>query len=90
MGRPKKDPFEDAPDEWKSMMEAASDAEIREEVARVAFAEAENRKNKAEDQQLQEAKATAKEAGAQYAEATAANNSKIKFARALLVSRGKL
>lgn len=90
MGRPKKDPFEDAPQEWKEMMEAASDSEIREEVARVAFNEAENRKLKSEDQQLQEAKAAAKEAGAQYAEATAANLSKIKYARSLLVARGKL
>lgn len=90
MGRPKKNEFEDLDSDFKTSIESATDEEIRKKIAQVALNEHENRANKGKDEDLKNAKDKAKEAGRQYAEATAANKARISYAHFILESRGKV
>lgn len=84
----KKNPFDTIPEDWREALESASEAQIRTKISEVALAEEENQDAKDDDQDLAAAKEQAKEAGAQYADATKSNRLKIRFARQLLQSRG--
>lgn len=92
MPRFKKDfnPYADLPEEFKDAIESGTDDEIRRRVAEVAFAEQENLRLKADDQDLAERKAAAKAAGEQYSDATKMNRLKIKYAHSVLEGRGKV
>lgn len=92
MARFKKDfnPYADLPEEYKDAVESGTDDEIRRRVAEVAFAEQENLRLKADDQDLAEKKAAAKGAGEQYSDATKMNRLKIKYAHSVLEGRGKV
>jgi predicted carbohydrate-binding protein with CBM5 and CBM33 domain len=83
-------PFAALDEDFKTAIESGTDQEIRNKVSEVAFNEQENQRMKAEDIQLQEAKAAAKEAGEQYAEATKMNKLRIKYAFSVLDARGKV
>jgi hypothetical protein len=92
MGRPKKDanPFADLPEEFRAAIESGTEDEIRRRVAEVAFDEQENQRLKADDVDLQEKKAQAKQAGEQYSDGTKMNRLKIKYAHSVLEARGKI
>ena len=88
-GRPKKNPFDDLPEEFKTTMDSATEAERRNVVARVAMAEEENKKNMKEDQDLAEKKSAVKEASVQYRAATKMNSLKIRYIKDILEASGK-
>ncbi len=89
MGRPKKDKFADLNPEFKTLIDNAKEDDIRKKISEVALNEADNQEAKAADEDLANQKAKAKEAGAQYAEATAANKSAIAYAKYILRNMGK-
>ncbi len=89
-GPSKKTPFEDMDAELKETIEAMSDDEIKAKMSAVSIAEHENREAKKNDQDLAEKLVQAKEAGAQYREATKANRLTIEFCYSLLHARGKV
>lgn len=92
MARPKKDsnPFAALDEDFRTAIESGTDDEIRRKVSDVAFNEQENQRMKAEDMQLQEAKAAAKEAGEQYSDASKMNKLRIRYAFSVLDARGKV
>ena len=87
--KPKKDKFDDIPKEFRENLEAASDEEIRSKIAKVAMDQEELMKAKEADQDFEEAKNRAKEAGAVYREGSKANKLKLAFAYSILEARGK-
>ena len=89
MARPKKDPFETLPDEFKSKVDGASDEQILEILGDVAKAEEYNRRCKEDDQDLQEKKAAHDIAGEGYKEASKANKLKTRYLYDVLRARGK-
>lgn len=84
----KKNPFDAISEDWRAALESASETEVRAKISETALAEEENQDLKDQDQDLAAAKEQAKEAGAQYADATKINRLKIRYARQLLQSRG--
>ncbi len=86
----KKDPYEILDDQFKTMIVAMGEDEIRNEIATVALNQAELMIAKTQDQHLQEKKEEAKEAGAVYREGTKFNKLKISYARQVLEDRGKV
>ena len=88
-GRPKKNPFEDLDDEYKSFIEGATDEEIRHRISEVAINEVLNQEAKGDDQDLAEKLEAAKGAGLQYKEASAMNKARIGYAKTILEARGK-
>ncbi len=85
-----KDPFEDLDREYKSAIESMDEAGIRGRISEIAIAQAQLLDAMDDDLDLAEKKAQAKEAGAIYAEGTKANKLKIKYAKQMLESQGKL
>lgn len=89
MGRPRKDPFSLLDDEFKMAIASMSPEQIKNRIAEITLAQIENMKQKEEDQDLAEKKEQAKEAGAQYREATQANKVKVAFCKRVLEDKGK-
>ena len=89
-GRPKKDKFADLPEEFKNSVAAMDEAGIRSELAKITLAQAANLQAKEQDQDLAEKKEAAKEAGAQYREATKMNKTKVNWCKQVLEDKGKL
>jgi len=89
MARPKKDKFADLSEEFKNGVASMDEAGIRAEITKVALAQAANLEAKDADQDLAEKKEAAKEAGAQYREATKANKAKVAWCRQVLSDKGK-
>lgn len=89
-GRPKKDPFDILPEDFKDSVQGKSDAEINEMIAKVAKDEELNRRCKAEDQDLKEKQEQAKLAGQGYADATKMNKTKTAYLYDVLKARGKV
>ena len=86
---PKKEPFKDLDDDYKTTIEAMKDDEIRFKIAQVAMDQDELMKVKSEDQDLAEKSEAVKEASAIYREGTKMNRLRIKYAKQMLESRGK-
>lgn len=87
----KKDKFADLPSEFKDAIVGCKDAvAIKARLAEVALAQEENKLAMKADEDLAQKKAEAKEAAAQYTEASKANNLKIQFCRRVLRDRGQL
>lgn len=89
MGRPKKDKTQDAGNEWIEGVEKMDYNQLQDEIAKVAKAEDENQKMKADDPDLSMLKEQVKEASAQYREATKVNKARIAFAIALQETKGR-
>ena len=89
MARPKKDPYENLPDEFKSKVEGATDEQILEFLGEVAKAEELNRRLKEDDQDLGEKKAAYDMAAEGYKEASKSNRLKTRYLYDLLRARGK-
>jgi hypothetical protein len=89
MARPKKDPYEILPDDFKDKVEGATDEQIMEILGDVAKAEEYNRRLKDDDQDLQEKKASYDMAGEGYKEASKTNKVKTRFLYDILRARGK-
>ena len=89
MARPKKDPYEILPDDFKDKVEGATDEQIMEILGDVAKAEEYNRRLKDDDQDLQEKKASKEMAEEGYKEASKANRLKTRYLYDILRSRGK-
>jgi hypothetical protein len=88
-GRPPKGEFDDLPMDFKEAVEHLAPEEINMRIAEVAKSEVENLENKKADQDLAEKLAAAKEAGAQYRDATKQNKLKIRFMKRVLGDKGK-
>lgn len=88
-GRKPKSEFEDIPEEFRNAVEQGTEVEIKQKVAQVALANQELLNAKENDADLKSKVEEAKEAGAIYREGIKANKLKIKFAKAVLTSRGK-
>ena len=88
-GRPKKNPYDDLPQDFKDTVANLPSPELMDRVAKVAMAEEENRKLMKEDQDLKEKKEAVKEASAGYREATAAHGLQIRYMKEILEGRGK-
>lgn len=89
MARPKKDPYENLDDDFKTKVEGADDEKLMEILGEVAKNEELNRRMKADDQQLEEAKAAHDMAGEQYKDASKANQLKTRYVYDILRARGK-
>lgn len=89
MARPKKDPYSNLDDEFKAKVEAANDEQLIEILGEVAKNEELNRRNKADDQDLQEKAAAKDMAEEQYKDASKANKLKTRYIYDLLRARGK-
>lgn len=85
----KKSPFADLDQEYKDGIASMTEEEINKRIAEVAKAEHENRENKKKDQDLKNQQALAKQAGAQYADATKMNRLRIAYGYFILESKGK-
>jgi len=86
----KKDPFEALDKEFKDAIEGMDETAIRARIAEVAIGQQQLMDAKENDLDLAEKAALAKEAGAIYSEGTKVNKLKIRFAKQMLESRGKL
>ena len=89
MARPKKDPYSNLPNEFKEKVEAATDEGLVEILGEVAKNEELNRRNKEDDQDLNEKKAASDMAAEGYKEATKANRLKTRYVYDLLRARGR-
>lgn len=87
-GRPKKDKFEDLPEEFKNQINSSDRDAIKKIVAKVACDQVELMKAKKEDQQLEEAKLAYQDAGAVYKEGTKLNRTKIEYCKAVIDAKG--
>lgn len=87
-GRPKKDPFEAVPSEYKDETAGLSVEELNLKLAEVAKNEMENKQAYKEDQQILELKEQLKDASAQYREATEANTAKMLWLKRLVEDKG--
>lgn len=86
--RKKKNQFDDLPPEFVDSVNAMSTEEIRDRVATIALQQAELMAARDLDEDLQMAKATAREAGAIYRDGTKMNKTKIEFCKQILGARG--
>jgi hypothetical protein len=89
MARPKKDPYETLPDEFKTKVDGATDEQIIEFLGEVGKAEELNRRLKEDDQDLQEKKAAKEMAEEGYKEASKSNRLKTRYLYDILRARGK-
>lgn len=87
-GRPKKDPFEIVPDEFKDKTVGQSVAELKTLLSEVAMREMENRENLKMDQHVAEKQEELKDAKAQYVEASKMNKAKMAWLKALIEDKG--
>jgi hypothetical protein len=85
---PKKDPFEDLPEEWKSEFAAKEPVEILKEVSRIALNHSALMAAKAEDSDLASAQAAASEAGAVYREGIKDAKARTNFLAQVLGDKG--
>jgi hypothetical protein len=85
---PKKDPFEDLPEEWKSDFAAKNPVEILAEVSRITLTHSALMAEKAEDTDLASAQQAAAEAGAVYREGTKDAKVRVKFLAQVLGDKG--
>lgn len=85
---PRKDPFEDLPQDFRDTVDAQSREDIRRTIAQVAIDQAELMEAQSEDVDLQNAKEAAREAGAVYREGTKTNKLKIQYAKQVLEGKG--
>jgi len=91
MARQKKEnKFDILPEAFKDAVSSMSEDEIRKRISEVALDEHNNQRLKKEDQDLEQKKVLAKEAGEQYSEATKTNRAKIAYCSMILESRGKI
>ncbi len=92
MGRPKKekDPWADLDQDFKSAIEGGDEAMIRAKISEVAIVNAQLMDAKDQDLDLAEKSEIFKEAGAVYREGAKQNKLKIKYAKKMLESQGKL
>lgn len=91
-GRPKKDKdiWENLDDVFRDKVDHGTEAEIRQLLSVVALDQQSCIEEMAADQDLQEKKMSAKIAGECYVERRKANSLKIKYAKQLLTSQGKI
>lgn len=89
MARPKKNPYDDLPDDFKSKAEAANDEQLLDLLGEVAKSEELNRRLKADDEDLQEKIAQKDVAEEGYKEASKANKLKTRYLYDMLRARGK-
>jgi hypothetical protein len=88
--RGSKDPFSELDDEFKGAIQGAkTDDEIRRRMAKIAAAQEDNLLAQKRDGHLKECRDAAKEAGAQYREATKFNRLRTQFCVKVLRDRGK-
>lgn len=92
MPKPKKtkNPFAELPSEFRSAIEGGSDEDIKDVVAKTALDNQVLLEAKEEDLDLKDKLEQAKEAGAVYAEGVKMNKLKIRYAKFILSSRGKM
>jgi hypothetical protein len=93
MGRPKgaaKGKYDDLDLEFKTLIENASDEDIKKKVSEVALSEHENKAAQKADLDLEEKKAACKFANEGYAENTKQNKLRISYAHYILNGRGKI
>ena len=88
MARPSKDPYEDLPPEFVDAVGSMTVEQMNERISTVAKGEVENLAAKEMDEALEEAKATAKDLGAPYSDATKMNKLKIKYLHMQLKAKG--
>jgi hypothetical protein len=88
MARPKKDPYDNLADEFKSKIEGANDEQLVEILGEVAKNEEYNRRCKEDDQDLQEKTAQKEMAEEQYKDCTKANRLKTRYVYDILRARG--
>jgi hypothetical protein len=89
MGRPKKDPWEDLDDEFKSTIDSSDEVSIRKKIAEVALNQSALTSAKELDQDLAEKKETYSEAGAVYRDGTKRHKLMIAYCREILNNKGK-
>lgn len=89
-GRPKKEQWQDLPQEWKDRVNTLSREELEHEIANVAYNNCELMKLKSEDMDLASCKQSYTDAGAQYKEGSKQNKLKISYAKEMLDSAGGL
>lgn len=83
-----KDKFKDLDGDFKDSVQGMDEAEIRAKISQVALNQVELLQAKEKDQDLERAKAEAKDAGAIYAEGTKQNSLRIMFCKQVLEGRG--
>jgi DNA repair ATPase RecN len=89
MGRPKSEKKSVISDEWIKSVQRMDYAQLQDAIAKVAKAEDENQKMKADDPDLNALKEQVKEASAQYREATKVNKAKLAYAIEQQETRGR-
>lgn len=88
MARSKKNPADVLSEQERTDLENATNEGLKEAVQKAAMAEVENLAARDADQHLAECKAAAKEAAAQYKEASARHKAIIVYSKSLLEARG--
>lgn len=89
MGRPKKDKFADLDEDFKNGVAGMDEVSIRRKISEVALNQEALLDAKADDEDFQQKKAIAKEAGAVYREGTKANKLRIAWCKRVLGDKGK-
>lgn len=89
MARPKKDPFSDLDEDYKTSVQAMSDVEIKARVAEINLELQALMNAKDEDKDLKEKGEAYKEAGRVYREGQKGAKLRTKFALSVLESRGR-
>lgn len=89
MGRSKKDPFEDLDQDFKDTVAGMNEVEIRQKISSVALNQVALLEAKDNDEDYQQKKEVAKEAGAVYREGTKGNKLRIAFCKRVLGDKGK-
>lgn len=88
MPKIEKDEFLELEEEFRTRIDGSNIDEINKIIAKVAKDEVDNKENQKNDQHLAERKAEAKEANAQYSEATKRHRLMIKYARKTVGAKG--
>lgn len=88
MPRKFKDPFADLAEDFRDQIDAADRDGIRSLIAQVALDQAELMEAQSKDEDYQNIKEQAREAGAVYREGTKSNKLKIKYAKMVLEAKG--
>ena len=90
MARPKRNPFADLPDDWKTEIEQSATEVVNSKIVELTIAETENLQAKAEDQDLREKKDAVKFASEGYRESTKSYKLRMKYILSILDGRGKV
>lgn len=88
MAKSDKELFEDVPDEFKAIIDAADIVGIKQRLAQVALDQMELMKAKKEDGDLDEKREAYKDAGAIYREGSKANRLKSEYCKVMIESKG--